>query len=92
MEVYLTENESKGSFYTMENDEKIGEMTFSKAGKDRIIIDHTDVAEDWKGFGVGEAMVIEAVRVARERKISIIPLCVFARSVFEKNLELRDVL
>jgi len=92
MELQLSENETKGSFYAIEDNVRIGEMTFSKAGTDRIIIDHTEVSEDWKGFGVGDAMVREAVRVARERKISIIPLCVFARSVFEKNPELRDVL
>lgn len=92
MIVKLTENEMKGSFFIEENDIRIGEMTFSKAGTDRIIIDHTDVVEDWKGFGIGELMVREVVKVARERKISIIPLCVFARSVFEKHPELRDVL
>ena len=92
MDVKLTEGETKGSFYVEENGDRIGEMTFSKAGSDRIIIDHTEVSENWKGFGVGEMMVREAVRVARQRDISIIPLCVFARSVFEKNPELRDVL
>ena len=92
MEVLLSENDTKGSFYIEQEGQKIGEMTFSKAGTDRIIIDHTEVGENWKGFGIGEMMVRKAVDVARERGISIIPLCVFARSVFEKHEELRDVL
>ena len=92
MIVQLSESETKGSFFIEENGARLGEMTFSKAGSDRIIIDHTDVADNWKGFGIGELMVREAVKVAREKSISIIPLCVFARSVFEKHPELRDVL
>jgi len=92
MQVQLTETDTKGAFFIVERDERIEEMTFSKAGTDRIIIDHTDVANNWKGFGVGEMMVREAVKVAREKGISIIPLCVFARSVFEKYPELRNVL
>ena len=88
----MEETETKGVLYAEENGERIGEMTFSKAGTSKIIIDHTDVNDNWKGFGVGEFLVTEVVKMAREKGISIIPLCVFARSVFEKHAELRDVL
>jgi uncharacterized protein len=67
-------------------------MTYSKAGADRIIIDHTEVGDELRGQGAGKQMVEKAVAYAREKKISIIPLCPFARSVFDKNPELRDVL
>lgn len=92
MESKMEETETKGVLYAEENGERIGEMTFSKAGTSKIIIDHTDVNDNWKGFGVGEFLVTEVVKMAREKGIKIIPLCVFARSVFEKHAELRDVL
>ncbi len=70
----------------------MAEMTYSKAGADRIIIDHTQVDDKIRGQGAGEQMVEAAVAYARKKGISIIPLCPFARSVFNKNPELRDVL
>ena len=66
MIVQLSESETKGSFSIEENSERLGEMTFSKAGSDRIIIDHTDVADNWKGFGIGELMVREAVKLVSD--------------------------
>lgn len=92
LEVKLEENESKGAFYIEENGKRIAEMTYSKAGTDTIIIDHTQVDDKIRGQGAGEKMVEEAVAYARKKGISIIPLCPFARSVFNKNPDLRDVL
>lgn len=92
MEIKNTETETKGSYYFEQEGSKVAEMTYSRAGTDRIIIDHTEVSEDQKGMGLGEKLVRRAVDDARAKGISVIPLCVFARSVFDKNPELRDVL
>lgn len=86
------EDDHKGSFFIEEGGKKVAEMTYSKAGSDRIIIDHTDVAASHRGKNAGKQLVLKAVAYARNKGISIIPLCPFARSVFEKNPELRDVL
>ena len=67
-------------------------MTFVFAGNDKIIIDHTEVNEGNNGKGFGKKMVAEAVKFSREKNITIIPLCPFAKSVFDKNLEFSDVL
>jgi predicted GNAT family acetyltransferase len=67
-------------------------MTFSKAGDTMIIIDHTEVAEELRGLGVGEKLARFMVDHAREKGIKVMPLCPFTRSVFEKNPELRDVM
>jgi uncharacterized protein len=92
LEVKQKEEGSKGSFYIEVEGKKVAEMTYSKAGDDRIIIDHTEVGDELRGQGAGKQMVEKAVAYAREQDISIIPLCPFARSVFDKNPELRDVL
>lgn len=92
LEVKHEEHESKGAFYIEEGGKRMAEMTYSKAGADRIIIDHTQVDDKIRGQGAGEKMVEEAVVYARKKGINIIPLCPFARSVFNKNPELRDVL
>lgn len=92
MEVKQQDDGLKGSFYIEESGKKLAEMTYVWAGNDRIIIDHTEVDEALKGRGAGKEMVLNAVAFARQKGIHIIPLCPFARSVFDKMQELRDVL
>lgn len=67
-------------------------MTFVFAGDDKNIIDHTEVNSRNEGKGFGKQMLTKAVEYARENGIKIIPLCSFAKSVFEKVSEFRDVL
>ncbi len=66
-------------------------MTFF-VGEDKIIIDHTEVNPGNEGKGFGKQMVLKAVEYARERGLKIIPLCPFAKSVFDKVPELTYVL
>jgi predicted GNAT family acetyltransferase len=92
MEARQNDNKEKGSFY-IEVDNKIAaEMTYVWAGTDRIIIDHTEVSPVLKGKGAGKLLVTKAVEFARANGIKIIPLCPFAKSVFEKVPEFQDVL
>lgn len=67
-------------------------MEFSKAGSDRIIISHTDVSDLLRGKNVGKQLVSAAVDYARTNHIKIVPLCPFARSVFDRVKEYADVL
>ena len=67
-------------------------MTYVWAVTDKIIIDHTSVDDSLKGKNAGKQMVVKAVEFAREKGIHIIPLCPFAKSVFDKVIVLRDVL
>lgn len=83
---------NKGSFYIGDSKNRLAEMTYSKAGETRIIIDHTEVSDELRGQGAGKQLVMEAVKFARENKVSILPLCPFAKSVFQKVAEIRDVL
>ncbi|MEQ6168913.1 MULTISPECIES: GNAT family N-acetyltransferase [unclassified Ekhidna] len=92
IEIQHEESESKGAYFVELEGNKVGEMTYSKAGTDRIIIDHTEVDDSMRGTGLGKKLVIKAVDDARKKEISIVPLCPFARSVFDKNDHLRDVL
>ena len=53
---------------------------------------NTEVNEGNNGKGFGKKMVAKAVEFAREKNIKIIPLCPFAKKVFDKTPEFRDVL
>ncbi|MCW1411010.1 N-acetyltransferase [Rhizobium sp. 1AS11] len=68
------------------------EMTYSRAGKELIIIDHTDVPAALRGRKVGERLVRQAVEDARSEGVAIIPLCPFAKAQIERHPEWQDVL
>ncbi|CAM2798338.1 hypothetical protein SAMN05444143_101610 [Flavobacterium succinicans] len=91
-EVQVKINDKKGSFFIEIEGKQEAEMTFVFAGEDKIIIDHTGVNPGNEGKGLGKQMVAQAVTYARENNIKIIPLCPFAKKVFDKTPEFRDVL
>ena len=91
-EVQVKINDKKGSFFIEIDGKQEAEMTFVFAGEDKIIIDHTGVNPGNEGKGLGKQMVAQAVTYARENNIKIIPLCPFAKKVFDNTPEFRDVL
>jgi len=92
MEIEHIVQDTKGVFRGIRDGEIAGEMTYTRVGKDKMIIDHTEVNPTFKGKGVGFKLVKHAVEFARENEVKIIPLCPFARSVFDRTEAFRDVL
>jgi uncharacterized protein len=92
MEIQQINNEKKGQFEALENGLQAGVMAYVWAGPGKFIIDHTEVNQDFAGKGVGKKLVLAAVNYARENKMKILPLCPFAKSVFDKTSEIQDVL
>ncbi|MEM1119449.1 MAG: GNAT family N-acetyltransferase [Bacteroidota bacterium] len=92
MHIQLEEFDTKGRAFVKENGETKAEMTFSKAGATMLIVDHTDVSEDLRGTGVGKLLLRKIVDLARTHQLKILPLCPFAKSVFDKDATLSDVL
>lgn len=86
------QQETKGNFIALEEGVQVGEMTYSVAGADKIIIDHTEVDPEQKGKGIGKILLEKVVEYARDNNIKIIPLCPFASGMFNKNVDIRDVL
>ncbi|MEO5777268.1 MAG: GNAT family N-acetyltransferase [Flavobacterium sp.] len=91
-EVKLNIDGNKGFFHIDIDGKQEAKMTYVFAGEKQIIIDHTEVNPGNEGKGLGKQMVKKAVEYARENNIKIIPLCPFAKSVFDKVPEFRDVL
>ena len=91
MVIQQSENGTKGEFYYEVEGKKLGLMTYSQAGPDKIIIDHTEVDDSLKGQGIGYKFVEASVEYARENSLKIVPLCPFANAVFKKRSEYNDV-
>lgn len=92
MQILQSDDTVHGMFYVEQDGEKLAKMTYTWGGKDRIMINHTEVDDRLRGTGAGKQMVAKAVEFAREKGIKIVPLCTFAKSVFDKVAEFRDVL
>ena len=81
----------KGAFFLERDGERLAQMTYTVAGS-RVIIDHTDVDDRLRGTGTGRKLVEAAVEWARKEKTQLMPLCPFAKSVFDKTPAYGDVL
>ena len=92
MIIKLEETNSKGAVFIESDNKRLAEMTYSIVSPSLIIIDHTDVDISLKGKGVGKALLHKIIEKARNESIKIIPLCPFAKSVFDKDISLQDVL
>jgi predicted GNAT family acetyltransferase len=80
----------RGAFVIDRDGKRLAEMTYTMAG-DKMIIDHTEVDDALRGTGAGRRLVESAVVWARAERKTILPLCPFARSVFDKTPEYADV-
>lgn len=81
----------KGAFVIDGDGRRLATMTYSVAGDELVIIDHTEVEASLRGTGAGQALVAAAVAWARDSARRILPLCPFARSVFERTPEYDDI-
>lgn len=83
----------KNSFYVGDSEAKpLAEMTFVRSSDKILIIDHTHIAEELNGQGVGKLLLKELVDWARKEEVKIIPLCPYAKAQMEKNKEYHDML
>ncbi|MEN7547615.1 GNAT family N-acetyltransferase [Rapidithrix thailandica] len=83
---------TKGYFKAIRQNTEAGRLTYTWAGEDKFIIDHTEVYPEFSKLGIGKQLVTEAVKFARDKHVKIIPLCPFAHKVFGKTEEIQDVL
>lgn len=92
IEIRQIRSGTKGYFGAFEGEKEAGRITYAFAGESRMILDHTEVDDSFRGKNIGKRILMEIVQFARENKIKIIPLCPFAKSVFDATEEIRDVI
>ncbi len=92
MEIIIKERDNKGFALATEDDKRAGMMTYSIAGNNHIIINHTEINPKFQGKSIGKLLLYKIVEMARENNIKITPLCPFANSMFKKLTDIQDVL
>lgn len=70
----------------------LAEMVYTMPSPDKMIIEHTEVDDGLQGKKIGYQLVHAGVEYAREKQMKIIPLCSFARAIFNKTPDFNDVL
>ena len=87
------EDGSRGRFKLLDgNDQILGQMTFSRARGDLIIVDHTEVDDSLQGKGGGRRLFLGMVAWARKTGTKVMTTCPFTKAMFERNPGANDVL
>lgn len=92
MTIQHKQSGSKGAFFIKEEDETVAELVYSITPDNQMMIEHTQVDEELRGGNLAYELVQKAVEHARMHQFTVIPLCSFARAVFEKKPEFKEVL
>ena len=92
IEIKQIKDGMKDCFAAMDDGKKAGAIYFTSEDETKIILNHTEVDDAYRGQSIGKKILMYIVEFARENKIKIIPLCPYAKSVFDKTESIRDVL
>ena len=87
-----TNSGNRGLFEAKEDGRSAGEIIYSKAGENQLVIEHTEVDPEFQGQGVGKKLVHKVAEYARENNLKIVPECSYAKKVMQRSSEYDDVL
>lgn len=90
MDIKQIDLKGRGAFVIKEDHKRIAELTYKKEN-DSINIDHTEVDKSLRGQGVGEDLVEEAVKFARDNNLKITATCPYAAKVLGSTDDYADV-
>ena len=78
-------------FYAYSDGRQIGKITFIRTGPNTVIIDHTEVDDNYQGNDIELNLVRCVCQLAREQHRSVLPICPIARNMFLRHPEFDDV-
>jgi predicted GNAT family acetyltransferase len=65
--------------------ERLGFLEFTRPDVGVMRIEYVEVAPQLRGTGLGRQLVEKAVDFARDAKLSIVPICSYARAVIQRD-------
>ena len=78
-------------FFIDEEGEIVAEIVYASGGNNTIIIEHTEVDESLRGKNIGYELVKKIVDHARSHGLKVVPVCPFAKAVFDKHADWADL-
>ncbi len=91
MEIRQIEKGGRGAFVIRIDGRRVAEMAYAYDGETGFNIDHTEVDESLRGQSVGDKLLAEAVKYAREKGLKISATCSFALKKLQENADYADV-
>lgn len=91
-EIIQTVNDRGGTFNYLLDGAILAEVAFTMDHNQQMIIDHTEVDETLQGQGIGKKLLANLVDYARENNIRVIPMCNYAKLMFDRTDGWQDVL
>ena len=82
---------SGNGFYAYYNGHPIGKITFVRTGPNAMIIDHTEVDDNYKDSDIELNLVRCVCDVARQQHRNVLPICPIAQNMFQRHPEFDDV-
>lgn len=83
--------DTKGRFVIDLGDDTEAELTYSIAGTERWIADHTGVPSQHGGKGIAGQLVRALIAAARKAGVKIVPLCPYVKAWAQKHPEEADI-
>jgi predicted GNAT family acetyltransferase len=92
LEIQHEERGTAGAFFIEGEGQRLAELSYTRSGPETVVLVHTEVSTLLQGRGVARKLLDHAVAWARRTGTRFIPVCPYAKSVFDRTPELRDVL
>ncbi len=91
-EITREEQPTRGRYVArVEGIDAEAELTYSRAGPNLIIADHTEVPDAFRGQGMGRKLATRMVEDARKEGFKIFALCTFVNAERQKHPDWADV-
>lgn len=92
LEIQHEESGTAGAFFIDGQGRRLAELSYTRSNPHTVVLVHTEVSSALQGRGVARKLVDRAVAWARQTGTKLIPVCTYAKSVFDRDPGLRDVL
>ena len=81
------EKNGNGFFKNDDTGKLIAEVTYVTSGEDKVILDHTFVDPSLRGQGIASQLVDKVVEEMEKEGKKIVPLCPYAKELFDRKPE-----
>ena len=90
MDVKVVDNPDMGRFEILADGEVAGFSLYQRYGHE-IVFTHTETDAQFKGHGLGSALVRASLDAAREQHLKVLPYCPFVQSWIGSHPEYADL-
>ncbi len=85
------ENGQNGKVTCYLQGKPVGEILYNYIDPKVLVISHTEADPEYQGHGIGKGLVTDVADFARKEQLKVIPICPFAKVLFDRHPEWQDI-